>query len=124
MQGKVKNLESQLLLDKKINQAKEDCNQVRRTSVMALGSLASQRFSVDFRSPSLNHKTLTASNSLRPLSQGSELFVNGTNRSRISDNIGSSNSDIKNDNNNELVPKVTDKRVDTRSVKSRTCIVM
>lgn len=111
LQGKVKNLESQLLLDKRITQAKEDCNQIRRASVMVMGSLTSQRLGADIRSPSLNHKPLSGSNSLRPISPGSalesDIFFNGTNNNKI-----------------ENGTEVTDKRTDSRSVKSRTCIVM
>ena len=128
LQGKIKSLESQLSLDKKISQAKEDCNQIRRSSVMAMGSLASQRFAVDFRSPTLNHKPLSGTSSLRPLSQGSalgsDMFLNGTNKRKISETTESSSSDIRNDTNKERVANVTDSRVDSRSVKSRTCIVM
>ena len=117
-----------MLLDQRINQAKEDCNQIRRTSVMALGSLASQRFSVEFRSPTLNHKPLSGTNSLRPLSpgrvQGSDLFLNEKDKGRINEAAESSSSDIKSDDGKRLIPEVTETRVDSRSVKSRTCIVM
>jgi len=125
LQGKVKNLESQLMLDKKITQAKEDCNQIRRASVIAIGQLSPQRLAADMRSTSLNHKPLSASNSLRSISPGSSLepdvFLNGKNKRKLSEAIESSNSDIVNNNKNQ---QVTEKRVDSRSIKSRTCVVM
>ncbi|XP_065066660.1 putative leucine-rich repeat-containing protein DDB_G0290503 isoform X2 [Rhopilema esculentum] len=121
LQGKVKSLESQLLVDKKINEAKEDCNNVRRTSVMQMGSLASQRFNSEIRSPPANHKPLSARNSqLRPPMQGSalgsDLFLNSSFKRKISEATETSSDSDRISN--------TTTRVDSRTVKSRTCVVM
>ena len=114
-------MESQLLVDKKINEAKEECNNVRRTSVMQMGSLASQRFNSEIRSPPANHKPLSARNSqLKPPMQGSalgsDLFLNSSFKRKISEATETSSDSDRISN--------TTTRVDSRTVKSRTCIVM
>ena len=124
----MKNLESQFLLDKRISQAKEDCNQIRRASVMAMGPLSPQRFVGDFSSPSSSHRQLSGSNSLRAVSPGSllepDVFRNGTSKHKIPETMGSNNTSTIKLTRSDNGAEVTEKRTDSRSVKSRTCVVM
>ena len=118
----MKNLETQLALDRKITEARMDCDHARRTSVMAMGNLSSQRFSTsDLRSPPVTPRSLSGRPSLRPPMNGSLIsnsntFLNNTTKRKISE-ATESNSD-----RDQRV--TTTLRTDSKSVKSRTCVVM
>eukprot|EP00112_Aurelia_sp_Birch-Aquarium-sp1_P012595 Seg265.1 transcript_id=Seg265.1/GoldUCD/mRNA.D3Y31 product="hypothetical protein" protein_id=Seg265.1/GoldUCD/D3Y31 len=122
LHAKVKNLETQLALDRKISEARMDCDHARRTSVMAVGSLSSQRFSTnDLRSPPLTPRSLSGRRSLRPPMNGSLIsnnntFLNNATKRKISEatEISSVTDQTMN----------TTQRTDSKSVKSRTCVVM
>ncbi len=116
LQTKIKNLESQLLLDKKINEAREECSYVRRTSVMTMGNTTGHRLSGAVQSSAL---------SIRPISGKTPQLRAPMNGSTLSNDSAFFNNAIKRKLTEETVEEhSTTQRVDSRSVKSRTCIVM
>ena len=115
LQMKVKNLESQLLLDKKINEAKEECNQIRRTSVMAASNFSLQQRLNDNRVSPVHPRAISERGAL----------LSPVNGSLLSNNSSLFNTPLK-----QTIPEkseqdgVITQRVDSRAVKSRTCVVM
>eukprot|EP00794_Sanderia_malayensis_P020310 gene20310-22309_t len=115
---KVKNLESQLLLDKKINEAREGCDYVRRKSILttSLGNNSPHRILHGLASQNGSRQIPGRSLKLPPLSNGSTIsndssfFNTSMNRT--------ANNEISTENQEGLHSK------DSKSVKSKTCIVM